>query len=408
VAPGSASSDKIDALVVVAIERIAEGVLNQSSLEELAAELGVTARHLRRAIQNRLGLSPIAMAQSRRLAMAKQLLHDTALPITTIAFTAGFRSVRRFNAVFAGAMGCAPSKLRRSGDPQSRITLRLDYRPPYDWTRMLEFLGARAIPGVESVGDGTYRRVVAIGPCFGEIAVRHATGLAALEVDVASELLPVAMTLVARVRRMFDLDARPDLINGALSRGRALALMTAARPGLRLPGAIDPFEATIRAMLGQQVSVVAATTLAGRFAAQLGTRCGGTIEGLTFRFPTPDMVVAAGVDRIVKIGMPMRRAAAIHAIAEAVVARRIRLDVPRDLESFVADLVEISGIGPWTAHYVAMRALHLPDAFPASDLGILKALGTRSAKAAEATAEAWRPYRSYAVMHLWTSLGESK
>jgi AraC family transcriptional regulator of adaptative response / DNA-3-methyladenine glycosylase II len=180
--------------------------------------------------------------------------------------------------------------------------------------------------------------------------------------------------------------------------------MIAARPGLRLPGAIDPFESAIRAMLGQQVSVAAATTLAGRFAAQLGTRLAAG-DTLAFRFPTPAEVVTAGAERIVKIGMPMARAIAIHTLATAIATQRVKLDAS-ELEPFVAALVQLPGIGPWTAHYLAMRALHLPDAFPASDLGIQKALSRPSPKQAEARAEAWRPYRSYAVMHLWTSLGE--
>ena len=415
-APGNASVDKVDALVGRAIERIAEGALNDGSIDELAAELGVTARHLRRATAARLGVSPIDVGQSRRLALAKQLLHDTSLPITEVAFAAGFRSVRRFNALFAAKMGSPPKQLRSPvGDIQGSrnaklldsIVLRLDYRPPYDWSRLLAFLRVRAIPGVECVADGAYRRVVAIGPYVGEIAVRPIAGLAALELEVAPALLPVAMTLVARVRRMFDLDARPDLIASALGRDRRFAPTFAARPGLRLPGTVEPFEAAIRALLGQQVSVAAATTLAGRFAAQFGTRIAPASEALSYTFPTPESVAAAGVDRIVKVGMPMVRAAAIHAFAHAVVDRRI-LHGPCDLEAFVAALVQLSGIGPWTAHYIAMRALHIPDAFPASDLGIQKALGTRSAKAAQAIAEAWRPYRSYAVMQLWASLGESQ
>lgn len=411
-APGNASVDKVDALVARAAERIAEGALNDGSIDELAAELGVTARHLRRATEARLGVAPVEVAQSRRLALAKQLLHDTSLPVTEIAFAAGFRSVRRFNALFATKMGTAPSRLRRTAKTlpliaQQPITLRLDYRPPYDWARLLGFLRARAIPGVEEVADGAYRRVVAIRECIGEIAVRPSGGRA-LELDVSPSLLPVAMALVARVRRMFDLDARPDLIAGVLSRDRKLAPLVATRPGLRLPGAIDPFEAAIRALLGQQISVAAATTLAGRFAAQLGTQIAAAPNALTHRFPTPAMVVTAGAERIVKIGMPMARAAAIYAFAEAVVARRVRLDISRDLESFVAELVELPGIGPWTAHYIAMRGLHAPDAFPASDLGIQKALGRSNSKVVEAAAEAWRPYRSYAVMHLWNSLGESQ
>jgi AraC family transcriptional regulator of adaptative response / DNA-3-methyladenine glycosylase II len=402
-APGHAVVDAVDTLVATATRRIAEGALNDESIDDLARELGVTGRHLRRAIESRLGVSPVELAQTRRLALAKQLLQDTQLPITDIAFAAGFRSVRRFNASFAQRMRSAPTSVRRHASPlgDDRVALRLDYRPPYDWARMLGFLAPRAVPGVERIVDESYNRVVYLGGATGELTVRHATKRDALELEVTPSLLPVLMPLVARVRRMFDLDARPDLIDAALGRDRSLAPLVAKRPGLRLPGAIDPFEASIRAMLGQQVSVVAATTLAGRFAAQLGTPIGDR-----FRFPTPADVVAAGPLRIVKIGMPMTRATAIHELARAICDGRVKLDAPSELEPFVASLVELPGIGPWTAHYLAMRALHVPDAFPAADLGIQKALRRTGAKRAEARAEAWRPFRSYAVIHLWTQLTE--
>jgi AraC family transcriptional regulator of adaptative response / DNA-3-methyladenine glycosylase II len=401
-APGHAVVDAVDTLVASATRRIAEGALNDESIDDLAGELGVTGRHLRRAIESRLGVSPVELAQTRRLALAKQLLQDTQLPITEIAFAAGFRSVRRFNASFAQRMRSAPTSVRRHASPLGdRIALRLDYRPPYDWPRMLGFLAPRAVPGVERIADGSYNRVVHLGGVTGELTVRHAKARDALELELTPSLLPVLMPLVARVRRMFDLDARPDLIDAALRRDRSLAPLVAKRPGLRLPGAIDSFEASIRAMLGQQVSVVAATTLAGRFAAQLGTPVGDR-----FRFPTPSEVVAAGPLRIVKIGMPMARATAIHELARAICDGRVKLDAPSELEPFVESLVELPGIGPWTAHYLAMRALHVPDAFPAADLGIQKALRRTGAKRAEARAEAWRPFRSYAVIHLWTQLTE--
>jgi len=400
------SVDAIDALVTAATQRIHEGALNTGSIEDLAAELGVTARHLRRATEARLGVSPVELAQTRRLALAKQLLQDTTLPVTSIAFAAGFGSVRRFNAMFAAKMGSAPSEIRRkhATGAHEAIVLRLDYRPPYDWARLLGFLRGRAIPGVEKIGEREYRRVVHLDGHLGEIAVTPAKDRSALLLELAPELLPVVMPLVARVRRMFDLDARPDLVDRALVRDATLAPMIAARPGLRLPGAIDPFEASIRALLGQQVSVAAATTLAGRFAAQLGTKLH---DGeLCYRFPTPTEVAAAGAEKIVKIGMPMSRAQAIHNFARALDRGEIQLDHYADLEVFVAKLVELPGIGPWTAHYLAMRALHLPDAFPASDLGIQKALARSGPREAEARAEAWRPYRSYAVIHLWTELTE--
>jgi AraC family transcriptional regulator of adaptative response / DNA-3-methyladenine glycosylase II len=424
-APGNAPVDAVDVLVAGATQRIAEGALNDGSLDELAAQLGVTARHLRRALEAKLGVSPVELAQSRRLALAKQLLQDTALSLTEIAFAAGFGSVRRFNAVFAEKMGSAPSELRRKHvDAAARaaegtstadgsratdaapLTLRLDYRAPYDWDRLLGFLRGRAIPGVEIVGDASYRRVVHLNGVVGEIEVTRAAKREALDLAVSPSLLPVLMPLVARVRRMFDLDARPELITAVLGRDRSLASMVAKRPGLRVPGAIDPFEASVRALLGQQVSVAAATTLAGRFAAQLGAPYAGS-AGLVQRFPTADEVVAAGADRIGRLGMPRTRGIAIHTFAREVASGALQLDAACELDRFVAQLVELPGIGPWTAHYLAMRALHVPDAFPAADLGVQKALRRAGARAAEARAEAWRPYRAYAVLHLWTSLGEA-
>jgi AraC family transcriptional regulator of adaptative response / DNA-3-methyladenine glycosylase II len=415
-APGNASIDAVDALVAVATQRIAEGALNDGSIDELATELGVSARHLRRATEAKLGVSPVELAQTSRLALAKQLLQDTQLAVTDIAFAAGFGSVRRFNAAFAERMGKAPSEIRRahadaSGDG---VTLRLDYRAPYDWPHIVDFLRGRTIAGVEMITDDGYRRVVHLGGKVGEILVRPApTGRSALLLTASPSLLPVLMQLVARVRRMFDLDAHPAQIARVLGRDKKLGPLVAKRPGLRVPGAIDPFEAAVRAMVGQQVSVAAATTIAGRFASQLGAPyTAGAIAGvqppsvpLAYRFPTAAEVVAAGPERIGKLGMPRTRAIAIHTLASAIAGGTIRLD-GIDLETFVTELVELPGIGPWTAHYLAMRALHLPDAFPAADLGVQKALNRSGARAAEERAEAWRPYRAYAVLHLWTSLGD--
>jgi AraC family transcriptional regulator, regulatory protein of adaptative response / DNA-3-methyladenine glycosylase II len=392
--------------------------MNEGSVDDLGAELGVSARHLRRAMEARLGVSPIALAQTHRLGLAKQLIQDTALPLTEIAFAAGFQSVRRFNAVFQRVMGNAPSKLRRahaSGDAGAGLAIRLDYRPPYAWHHLLGFLAARAIPGVESVRDGVYRRVVRIAggkPVVGTISVQPHASKNALVLSVSPALVhkeagPVLMPLVARVRRMFDLDARPDAIARVLGRDPLLAKLVAAQPGLRLPGAIDGFEAAVRAMLGQQVSVAAATTLAGRFAAAFGARIAAPDDDQLFvRFPTADEVVAAGPAAIAKIGLPGTRAAAIHSLAGAVASGALALD-SRDVDAFVASAVALPGIGPWTAHYLAMRALHLPDAFPSGDLGVRKALRSLTPRASEAHAERWRPFRSYAVMHLWNGLGGS-
>ena len=402
-APGNADVDAVDALVSSAAQKIAEGALNERSVDDLAVELGVSARHLRRATEARLGVSPVELAQTRRLALAKQLLQDTALSLTEIAFAAGFGSVRRFNAAFIERMGKAPSVLRRAHvveTPQG-LTLRLDYRAPYAWAQILGFLAARAVPGIEVVADGTYRRNVRLEGHVGAIAIRRAPSRDSLLLTLAPALIPALMPLVAHVRRMFDLDARPDVIARVLAADPILAPLVRAQPGLRLPGAIDPFEASVRALLGQQVSVAAATTLAGRFAAKFGTPHAGG-DGLERVFPTAAEVAAQSIDAIAKIGLPGARAAALHGFATALATGALKLG--GELDAFVAAAVALPGIGPWTANYLAMRALHLPDAFPAADLGIKKALDA-TPREAEGRAEAWRPFRSYAVMHLWHSLG---
>ncbi|HEY4182331.1 MAG TPA: AlkA N-terminal domain-containing protein [Kofleriaceae bacterium] len=454
-APGHAHHvevDAIDALVAALARRINEGALSDASLDALAAELGVSARHLRRATESRLGVSPIELATSRRLGLAKQLLQDTRLPLAQVAFAAGFRSVRRFNAAFAERMGAPPSRLRRSHRTDAAgsldelpttgvTTIRLDYRPPYAWDEILAFLRVRAIPGVERVdlaGRGAYHRVVHFHDVgeeaaiprgraakargvTGTITVRPSPKRASLLLDVSPELVPHLLRVVARVRRQFDLDARPDAIAHVLGGDDLLGPRVKASPGMRVPGAFDPFEASIRALLGQQVSVAAATTLAGRFAAAFGAPLPGAPQlardakgrafaqangPLAVRFPTAAEVAKRSIDEIATLGLPGARAAAILAFATAVASGAVKLEGALALEPFVDALDELPGIGPWTAHYLAMRARHDPDAFPAADLGVMKAL-KMNAKETEARAEAWRPYRAYAVIHLWNSLGDT-
>jgi AraC family transcriptional regulator of adaptative response / DNA-3-methyladenine glycosylase II len=402
---GDAAVDAVDALCAAATRRIAEGALDDAGLDDLADELGVSARHLRRVLEARLGVPPVELAQSRRLGLACQLLVETDLSVTAIAGAAGFGSVRRMNATFAARAHQPPTAVRRAaGVRAGALTLRLDYRPPYDWSRLLGFLAARAIPGVEEVVDGTYRRVVHLADRIGAITLAPLAARPALALTVAPGLVPALTPLVARIRRLADLDARPDVIAAVLGRDPLLAPHVAARPGLRLPGAVDPFEAAARAILGQQVSVAAATTLAGRLVRALGTAHagGGT---LTHRFPTAAEVARRGVDELAAIGLPRPRAAGLHGLATAIATGALRFD-QLDLGRFVDAACALPGVGPWTAHYLAMRALHLPDAFPAADLGVRKALGLAPA-AAIARAEAWRPLRAYAVMHLWTGLGEA-
>jgi AraC family transcriptional regulator of adaptative response / DNA-3-methyladenine glycosylase II len=386
-APGSANVDAVPRLVADAMARIDEGALNDGSVDDLAAELGVTARHLRRAFDDRLGISPIELAQSRRLALAKQLLHDTSLGLADVAFASGFSSVRRFNDAFRSRFGRPPGEVRRQhGAAEGALTLRLLARRPFDGARLLAFLRDRAIPGVERVEDDGYARIVRAGERWGVVRVRLLED--GLSVDVDPALGRGLMRITARLRVLFDLDARPDAIAQALSSDPILGPLVAKRPGLRVPGAFDPFEAAARAILGQQVSVKAATTLAGRVAERFGAE---VLPGWR-RFPSAREIAAASVDELAAIGLPGARAATLRDVAAA-------------FTTGVPDLVGIRGVGDWTRQYVAMRARHDPDAFPAGDLGVKKALGLTEREAL-ARSEAWRPWRAYAVMHLWTALSE--
>jgi AraC family transcriptional regulator of adaptative response / DNA-3-methyladenine glycosylase II len=403
-APGRSLADATDRLARAAFERIGAGALNRGSVGDLARELCVGQRQLRRAVSKTFGVSPIELAQTRRLLLAKQLLTETELPVTGVAFASGFSSVSRFNALFLSRYRMSPTRLRRAGAARgadlSATTLKLEYRPPYDWSRLLDFLALRATPGVERVQGETYARTVAIDGRSGWIEVEPAPGGApALTLRVSDTLVPVLMPLLARVRHLFDLDAEPDAIATAFGADPILAPMIEARPGLRVPGAVDGFELAVRAVLGQQVSVRGATTLAGRLAAAFGEPVTIEAEGLT-RLPiTAERLAAAEPDEIARIGLPASRARTLSSLARAAAGEHLDLRPGADPVETMARLCALPGIGPWTAHYVTMRALHWPDAFPASDLGLRKALGDADPAVA---AEAWRPWRAYAALYLWT------
>lgn len=400
-APGASTVDATERLVRDAVAHVDAGFLNDHSVDELADRLGVTARHLRRATNEALGVTPVELAQTRRLALAKQLLQDTSMSLADVAFAAGFSSVRRFNASFAERFAMPPSEVRRRAPGGADETLRLDFRPPLAWASLLDFLRVRAIPGVERVDDG-YARVVAFGDDVGTIHVTRDPKRAALRVGVSGTLMPHLMRIVSRVRALFDLDARPDAIGERLGADHDLAAAVALQPGLRIPGAFDPFETLVRTVLGQQVSVKGATTLAGRFVERYGERIG---EGpLSHRFPPPERIArATGIARAV--GLPKKRADTLRAVARAAVDG---VFATTDVERFTEALLAIPGVGPWTASYAAMRVLHHPDAFPAADLGITKTLGVKTAREATDRAENWRPWRAYAAMYLWSTPATTK
>jgi AraC family transcriptional regulator of adaptative response / DNA-3-methyladenine glycosylase II len=406
-APGRASVDARSRLVAAAARRIDQGFLNEASVDDLAADLGVTSRHLRRAMLAELGVAPVELAQTKRLAVAKQLLQDTSLSHAEIAFASGFSSVRRYNALFAARFGRPPTEVRRAHgapDGEGGIALRLDYRAPLDWDALLAFLRGRAIPGVELVERDEYVRAVRLGSHMGWASIRPDAALPALRARVSASLAPVLPAVVARLRALFDLDAHPLAIAEHLGRAPALASLVAGRPGLRVPGAFDGFELAVRAILGQQVSVRAATTLSGRLVERFGEPLRGAPSRLARLFPTASTLASASPAALAAIGLPAARARTIATLARAVADERLDLTGGTSHEEVRDVLLALPGIGPWTAEYIAMRALRFPDAFPASDLALRRALGADDAKAAAARVEPARPYRAYAALHLWMSL----
>jgi AraC family transcriptional regulator of adaptative response / DNA-3-methyladenine glycosylase II len=407
-APGHAPVDSVRTIARAAAARIEAGALNDGGgLEHLAASLGLSSRQLRRSVRKELGVSPVELAQTNRLLLAKRLIAETQLPMVEVAFAAGFESVRRFNALFRSHYRLTPSTLRRS--PSKAVAadclrLALAYRPLLDWPAMLRFLAARAIPGVECVTGVEYHRTVGIGEHRGWLRVSPIVDRNLLAVDLSTALAPALPSILVRLRNLFDLDARPDVIAGHLALDPLLAPPVERQPGLRVPGAFDSFELGMRAILGQQVSVRGASTLAGRVARRFGEAIETPLACLNRIAPTAETLSAAGSTTLAGLGLPSARAESLRNLARAVARCEIDLEPGVDPTAIVARLVELPGIGPWTAEYIAMRALRWPDAFPAGDLGLAKASRLKSAKALKRAAERWRPWRAYAAMHLWESL----
>ncbi|MBC7806375.1 MAG: helix-turn-helix domain-containing protein [Akkermansiaceae bacterium] len=400
-APGRSRVDAESRLAARAASRIEDGVLESKSVTELAADLHTSDRHLRRVMLEAFGVSPVEMAQTGRLLLAKRLLTDTDLPVTEIAFAAGFGSVRRFNALFQERYRLNPTNLRENREgtrPMDVLRYELPYKPPLGWQELLAYVTGRAGHGAEARDGDVYRRTVRMNDKTGTISVGPAAGRDALVVELSPSLAGVMVPVLARVKRLFDLDADPVAIT------ERLGDLAAGCPGLRVAGAFDPFELTVRAILGQQVSVKAATTLAGRFVMAFGTPVETPYVGLTHLHPTPERVTQETVDSIAALGIVRARAKSILALANAVATGTVSLTPGGDIAETTQKLKTLPGIGEWTAQYIAMRALGDPDAFPHTDLGLYKALGTTNPKDTLARAEAWRPWRAYAVMHLWRSL----
>ena len=408
-APGTPAWKGTGTTVGRALRLIAEGVLKEESVAGLSRRLGVGARHLNRLFWLHLGTSPIVVAKTWRLNSARRLISETDLPMSRVAMESGFRTIRRFNDSIRTRYGRSPSALRRLKSvpwkaPQNEYVLRLPYGPPYDWDSILAFLAARAIPGVEEVASGAYRRSFALEGRHGIVEVRQDSKAQGLEVRVRYPEPTVLLWVANRVRAMFDLAGEPATIAEHFRRDPLLRRLVQRYPGLRIPGAWDSFELAIRAILGQQVTVAAASTMAGQIARVLGQPLSILdTGGLSLVFPTPKTLAETNLT-----GMPQTRAGAIRAVARAwLTARPESSEID---EPLLADLARIKGIGEWTVQYIALRALGQPDAFPVNDLVLLRAAGDGrplTVSSLRDRAERWRPWRAYAAIYLWRSAADA-
>jgi AraC family transcriptional regulator of adaptative response / DNA-3-methyladenine glycosylase II len=399
--PGTPAWLGTSGLVSRGLRLISEGALDDESVERLADRLGVTGRHLRRLFLQHLGATPLEVALTRRAHFAKKLLDETALAMNQVAFASGFGSLRRFNSQIRRTYKRTPTELRRLARQQAVAEpecyrFRLAYRPPYDWHAMLAFLGARATPGVESVEDGHYRRTIWIDGKSGVIDVSRLESRSAIILDVRFPDLRALLFIVERVRRMFDLGADPAVIGEHLGADPLLGPPLSRHPGIRTPGAWDGFELAVRAILGQQISVRAATTIAGRIASMFGSPLAA--RGLERLFPTAAQLADAAIERA---GVMPARAATIRALARHVADGTMAFDSYADGRDTLSAVRALPGIGDWTVEYIAMRAFGEPDAFPSGDLVLRRAAGGCTARELGCQSEAWRPWRAYAVMLLW-------
>lgn len=413
-APGTSIADATANLVYRAARMLEENCGNGQSLDELAGRLGCTDRHLRRVFTAEYNVSPVQYLQTCRLLLAKNLLTDTNLSVLDVAMAAGFGSLRRFNDLFKKHYNLSPTALRKQTKEKKHngdVTLALGYRPPYRWDETLSFLAGRAITGVDLVKNNEYMRTVHLITAegkhvYGWVRVGHKPQKNALTVTVSETLLPVLPQVLARVRHLFDLYCDPDAVY------ETLYVMNDIRPGLcvlgtRLPGSFNAFEMAVRSVLGQQITVKAASTLAARIAQTYGTPIQTGVEGLTHIFPSPEDILALDgpiENHLGPLGVIAARAKTIYELARAIVQGEIDLDLPAQPEEEIKKLMTIRGIGSWTAQYIAMRAMEWPDAFLETDVGVKKALEPFTSKELLTMAEVWRPWRSYATINLWNAL----
>ena len=418
-APGRAMVDSVSRLVSAAVERIGAGALDGHSVASLAADLRVTERHLRRVLRQEMGVSPVELAQTHRLLFAKRLLADTTLTVSRIAFASGFQSLRRFNAMFHERYRMSPTSLRRvagvnpaeanrpsrraaarPGDPDTdRISLTLPYREPFACEPLMALLGREAVPGVEVLQGRRYARTVQMdGGCGVVLAEFSDPG--AVRIDVSASLLPGLVLVLARLRRLFDLDAEPDVVDAHLAAG-GLESLVRLRPGIRLPGVFDGFEFALFALLRDARSVATTTEIASRIVRELGEPVDSGIAGLDRLTPTPARVAAAGQGTLQALGVPGLKAEAAIAVADLVIRGELRLEPGTEVQRTRRALAGLDGVGEPLATLITMRALHWPDAFPARDTALQLRSGAPSAAGLRALAERWRPWRAYAAMQLW-------
>jgi len=410
-APGCALCDAVSRLASTAVHRISAGALNERSVGQLASELGVSERHLRRALDREIGVSPVELAQTHRLLLAKRLLADTRLSVTTIAFASGFQSLRRFNSVFRERYGLSPTSLRQGRVARSQsherdtVALTLAYRPPLAWDALVALLRADAITGVEVAEENRYARTVRIDGRTGVIVAENASGN--VKIDVSLSLLPVLMPLLARLRHLFDLDAEPATVDTRLEQG-GLQSLVAQRRGLRLLGTFDAFELVLRALLaGRARPGAGSNAVVARVFSALGQPIETGIASLSHLAPTADRIAEAGPARLKDLGVASRRADAISRVARIVADGQLRLEPGSDALGSRDALIEIDGISDRLATTIVMRALRWPDAFPASDVSLQRAAGVPNMRSLLDRAEDWRPWRAYAALHLWIN-GEDR